>query len=49
MNIEQMLDAIRDVIGQTIEPELAVMEALVAEADTWRARLGELQDEDDEG
>ena len=49
MSTQQMLDAIRDIIGQTTEPELAVMEALVAEADTWRARLGELQDEDDEG
>jgi hypothetical protein len=49
MNIDQMLDQIRGVIGRVDRSisEREVMESLVEEADTWRARLFEL--EDDEG
>lgn len=48
MNINEMLDAIRTVIGKTDRnlSEADVMATLVSESEGWRMRLQELEAED---
>ena len=49
MNIKEMIEAIRDVVGKSDRsiPEADVMAALVNESEMWRMRLQELEDEED--
>lgn len=47
MNIEQTLDKIRDAISQCDASEKDLFEALDCEAEGWRMRLQELEDEDE--
>lgn len=47
MNIDDLLDAIRDLIGQADPsiPERDLYDALVGESDGWRMRLEEIESE----
>lgn len=48
MNIKEMIDAIREVVSNTDRsiPESDVLTALVAEAEGWKMRLEEIEDEE---
>lgn len=48
MNIKQMIDQIREIIGGTDRDisEAEVLSALLDEAEFWRARLDEISDDD---
>lgn len=46
MTIKQMLEEIRKIIGQCKADEKSTMEALVDEAEGWKMRLQELEDEE---
>ena len=43
--IKKMLDEIRQAIGRCNEPERVVMEELMGEAEGWKMRLEELDEE----
>jgi hypothetical protein len=51
MNVNQMIEAIRDIIGRTDRsiPEIDVMQALVDESEGWRMRLDELVEDESDG
>jgi hypothetical protein len=46
--IKKMLNEIRQAIGRCNEPEREVMEELMGEAEGWKMRLEELDEEEDE-
>jgi hypothetical protein len=48
MNLKQLIEAIRELVGKTDRsiPEVDVMAALVNEADGWNMRLQELEAEE---
>ena len=46
MNIEEVMRAVRDAIGRHTGDERDLYEALEAEAEGWRMRLQELEDEE---
>lgn len=49
MTISEILDTIDEACGKWDGDELTLMQALVDKADTWKARLHELELEGDEG
>ena len=48
MTVDQVLKIIRDAVGSCTASERELFEALDAEAEGWRMRLQELDDEDEE-
>lgn len=45
MDVKDYIDQIRDTIGRSTCDERALYEALMAEAEGWKMRLQELEDE----
>lgn len=48
MSTKQMIDEIRKIVGRCTASEAACLEALLEEAEGWRMRLEELDEEEKE-